>query len=87
MTDKPTFVRLGARHMDALEHYLAANANESPNRVIVGAVEAYRKETGYWTDSLTTGSRNDHAVDRRRPTLSEHVAHLEETVSQLSKNH
>ena len=87
MTDKPISIRLGARRMDALEHYLAANPNESRNGVIAGAVEAYLKETGYWTDSLPAGSRNDHADDRRRPTLSERVAHLEETVSQLLKNH
>ena len=87
MTDKPISIRLGARRMDALEHYLAANPNESRNGVIAGAVEAYLKETGYWTDSLPAGSRNDHTDDRRRPTLSERVAHLEETVSQLLKNH
>lgn len=87
MTDKPISIRLGARRMDALEHYLAANPNESRNGVIAGAVEAYLQETGYWTDSLPAGSRNDHPDDRRRPTLSERVAHLEETVSQLLKNH
>jgi len=87
MTDRPISIRLGARRMDALEHYLAANPNESRNGVIAGAVEAYLKETGYWTDSLPAGSRNDHPDDRRRPTLSERVAHLEETVSQLLKNH
>ena len=87
MTDKPISIRLGARRMDALEHYLAANPNESRNGVIAGAVEAYLKETGYWTDSLPADSRNDHPDDRRRPTLSERVAHLEETVSQLLKNH
>jgi hypothetical protein len=87
MTDKPISIRLGARRMDALEHYLAANPNESRNGVIAGAVEAYLKETGYWPDSLPAGSRNDHPDDRRRPTLSERVAHLEDTVSQLLKNH
>ena len=86
MTDKPISIRLGARRMDALEHYLAANPTESRNGVISGAVEAYLKENGYWIASLPAGSRNDHTDDRRKPTLSERVAHLEETMSQLLKN-
>jgi hypothetical protein len=86
MTDKPISIRLGARRMDALEHYLAANPNESRNGVIAGAVEAYLKETGHWSDVLPAGSRNDHPDDRRRPTLSERVAHLEKTVSKFLKD-
>jgi hypothetical protein len=85
MTDKPISIRLGARRMDALERYLVANPNENRNGVIAGAVEAYLKETGHWNDTLPVGSRNDHPDDRRRPTLSERVARLEEIMSQLTK--
>ena len=85
MNDKPISIRLGARRMDALEHYLAANPNETRNGVIAGAVETYLKETGHWNDALPTGSRNDHTDDRRRPTLSERVARLEKAISEMTK--
>ena len=84
MNDKPISIRLGARRMDALEHYLAANPSETRNGVISGAVEAYLKETGYWSDKLPAESRLDHPDDRRRPTLSERVARLEGIISELA---
>jgi hypothetical protein len=83
MNDNPISIRLGARRMDALERYLAANPNETRNGVIAGAVEAYLKETGYWSDALPVGSRLDHPDDRRRPTLSERVKRLEGVVEGL----
>lgn len=86
MNDKPISIRLGARRMDALEHYLAANPNETRNGVIAGAVEAYLKETGYWSDTLPAESRLDHPDDRRRPTLSERVARLEGMISELANS-
>lgn len=45
MIDKPFSIRLGVRRIDALEHYLAANPNETKNRVIAGTGETYLKET------------------------------------------
>ncbi|WP_137702373.1 hypothetical protein [Marimonas lutisalis] len=83
MDDKPISVRLGARRMDALERYLAAHPGETRNGVIAGAVEQYLKETGFWEDALPAGSRIGHPDDRKRPTLSERVKRLEETVQAL----
>ena len=83
MEDKPISVRLGARRMDALERYLAANPGESRNGVIAGALEAYLRETGFWDDTLPEDSRLDHPDDRRRPTLSERVKRLEAIVDEL----
>ena len=83
MEDKPISIRLGARRMDALERYLAANPGETRNGVIAGAVEQYLRETGFWEDDLPPDSRLDHPDDRRRPTLSERVKRLEEIVDSL----
>ena len=83
MEDKPISVRLGARRMDALERYLAANPGETRNGVIAGAVEQYLKETGFWEDELPLGSHTGHPDDRKRPTLSERVRRLEEIVARL----
>jgi hypothetical protein len=85
MEDKPISIRLGARRMDALERYLAANPGETRNGVIAGAVEQYLRETGFWEDDLPPDSRLDHPDDRRRPTLSERVKRLEDLVAQLEK--
>jgi hypothetical protein len=83
MEDKPISIRLGARRMEALERYLAANPDETRNGVIAGAVEQYLRETGFWQDDLPPDSRLDHPDDLRRPTLSERVKRLEEIVDRL----
>ena len=83
MEDKPISIRLGARRMEALERYLAANPGETRNGVIAGAVEQYLRETGFWQDDLPLDSRLDHPDDLRRPTLSERVKRLEEIVDRF----
>lgn len=83
MEDKPISIRLGARRMDALARYLAANPGETRNGVIAGAVEQYLRETGFWQDDLPPDSHLHHPDDRRRPTLSERVKRLEDLVESL----
>ncbi len=86
MSDKPISVRLGARRMDALDRYLEANPDETRNGVIAGAVEDYLKATGFWDDSLPSGSRLGHPDDRRRPTLSERVKRLEDIMAVMEQS-
>lgn len=85
MEDKPISIRLGARRMEALERYLAANPGETRNGVIAGAVEQYLRETGFWQDDLPSDSRLNHPDDLRRPTLSERVKRLEDLVDRLEE--
>ena len=84
MIDNSFSLRLGVSRIDALEHYLAANPNETKNRVIAGTGETYLKETGHWNDELPTGSQNDHPGDLRRPKLSERVARLKKAISEMA---
>ncbi len=83
MEDKPISIRLGARRMEALERYLAANPGETRNGVIAGAVEQYLRETNFWQDNIPPDNRLDHPDDLRRPTLSERVKRLEDLVAKL----
>ncbi len=83
MEDKPISIRLGARRMEALERYLAANPSETRNGVIAGAVEQYLRESGFWQNDLPSDSRLDDPDDLRRPTLSERVKRLEDFMSKL----
>lgn len=83
MQDRPISLRLGARRMDALERYLEAHPDETRNGVIAGAVEDHLRATGFWNDNLPDGSHNRHPDARKRPTLSERVARLEEIVGMI----
>ncbi|WP_170755608.1 hypothetical protein [Ruegeria lacuscaerulensis] len=87
MEDKPISIRLGARRLQALEHYLSENPDETRNGVIAGAVESYLKETGFWVPASNEAqvAQDDAPMAQTRPTLSERVRKLEETVVRLEK--
>ncbi|WP_170392076.1 hypothetical protein [Ruegeria arenilitoris] len=87
MEDKPISIRLGARRLQALEHYLSENPDETRNGVIAGAVESYLKETGYWSPPppAAKGIDDDAPMAHTRPTLSERVKRLEEIIARLEQ--
>lgn len=89
MEDKPISIRLGARRLEALERYLAENEGETRNGVIAGAVEEYLRTTGYWKPANANAVAADDPAPmaNHRPTLSERVKYLEETMERMLASH